>query len=408
MVAAGWGGFWLGQQKVNWTFEHWKPAVVINKQPDLTATSGRQTDFSQFWLVWDKLNQKYVDKSKLDSKKMVDGAISGMVAAVGDPYTVYLPFQQNKATKEDLGGAFEGVGMELGFSKDNQLIVVSPLEGSPAKAAGIKSGDFILRITDEKNKVDKTTEGIALPDAVSEIRGTKGTTVKLSLAREGVDKPFDVTLTRDTIVIKSVTLNWQNDNKVAWVKLMKFGERTQDEWNEAVTGIINQCGMDGKKCMGVVLDLRGNPGGYLEGAVYTAGEFLSAGKIVVTQQYGDGTKIDNAVQRNGRLLTIPVVVLVNKGSASAAEILSGALQDYKRVKIVGEQSFGKGSVQEPEDLGDGSGIHITVAKWLRPLGDWIDKKGITPDVVIKWDGSGAGLPKDDPQLQKAIEILSKV
>ena len=397
VLLAGFVGYRLGQWNTSLSIKNWKPALVKNQGPAANS-SAANVDFTLFWTVWDKMNAMYVDKNKLDSKKMVDGAIEGMVAAIGDPYTMYLPVTQNKETKEDLGGAFEGVGIQLGF-KDQRLAVMSPLDGSPAAKAGVKAGDLILKIVDQKNKVEKLTNGMTTFEAMKLIRGTKGTDVVLTLGREGNEKPFDVTLTRDTIVVKSVTLSFKDSNKgkkIALLKLSRFGDRTQDEWNEAVGSIIS----DGAK--GVVLDLRNNPGGYLEGAVYTAGEFLSPGDLVVTQQYGDGSKIENKVTRNGRVLTLPVVVLVNKGSASAAEILSGALQDHKRAKILGEQSFGKGSVQQPEDFPDGSGIHVTVAKWLRPSGDWIDHKGVTPDVVVK------GQEKEtdpDEQLNKALEML---
>ena len=402
VVLAGWMGFWLGEQKLKITYANWKPAVVVNTAAIMPGQPS-EGDFSLFWTVWDKVSKLYVDKADLDTKKMIDGAISGMVAAIGDPYTVYLPFQQNKETKEDLGGAFEGVGIQLGF-KDKQLAVQTPLDGSPAMKAGVKAGDLILKIKDEAKGIDQPTDGMALTGAVKLIRGTKGTKVKLMLFREGIDKPFEVELTRDTIVVKSVTIQYAD--KTAWVKLSRFGDRTREEWGTVVADVVANCLNQKEKCRGMVLDLRNNPGGYLEMAVYIAGEFLKADDLVVSQQYGDGTKTDNIVDRNGQLVDLPVVVLVNGGSASASEILAGALQDHRRAKVVGIKSFGKGSVQQPEDFADGSGIHVTVAKWLRPSGDWIDKKGITPDVTVAWEnGSDATGWENDPQLTKAIELL---
>lgn len=399
-------GYEFGQQRLKWSFEHWKPAVVVNKLPTM-AGKPSDADFALFWTVWDKMNAEYVDKTALDAVKMVNGAIAGMVAAVGDPYTVFLPPQENKEAKEDLGGSFEGVGIQLGF-RDGHLAVVSPLEGMPAIKAGVRAGDYILHIKDETKKIDKDTDGMSLPEAVKLIRGAKGTRVVLELLHNNNgEKSYTVNLTRETIVVKSVQLEMLN-NDVAWIKLTRFGDLTQDEWNTMVSSLGN--------VSGIVLDLRNNPGGYLEGAVYIAGEFLPAGKNVVSQQSGDGSKIDDAVKRNGRLLKEKLVVLVNKGSASASEILAGALQDYKRAKIVGEQSFGKGSVQQPEDFPGGAGLHVTIAKWLRPNGDWIDKKGITPDVIVKWEpdenaSDSADLPagrqdwKSDKQLLKAVELL---
>jgi len=401
MGLSGITGFWIGEQKLKIAIKNWKPAVVVNQSPAPTVSS--DVDFSLFWTVWEKVSDLYVDKSALDSKKMVDGAISGMVASLGDPYTVYLPVQQNKEAKEDLGGAFEGVGIQLGFDENNRLAVVTPLEGTPADKAGVKSGDLILRIVDEQKKVDTATDGMALPEAVKIIRGVGGTKVKLTMYREGADKPYDVELTRETIVVKSVTVEYKEykGKKVAWLKLTRFGDRTREEWNEKVNEIISRQ----DEITGVVLDVRNNPGGYLEMAVFTAAEFLPVGKTVVTQQYGDGSGMENKVERNGRLLKTPLTVLVNKGSASASEILAGALQDHGRAQVVGEQSFGKGSVQQPEDFADGSGVHVTVAKWLRPSGEWLDKKGVKPDFEVKPLEAEEGQIVDDVQLNKAIEEL---
>lgn len=405
IALSAYAGFLFGERRLQLSFKNWRQPVTFNRSAVLDQAKERQGDFSQFWEVWDRLNAQYVDKTLLDSDKMIQGAISGMVSALGDPYTVYLPPQQNKTSKEELGGEFSGVGLQLGF-KDKQLAVVAPLDGTPGFKAGIKSGDLIVRITDTAKKVDRTTQGMSLPEAVDLIRGDKGTRVKLTLVREGTAQPFDVDLTRDTIVVKSVALDFKtkNNKPVAVIKLSQFGDRTQDEWNSAVSQIVDKCGTKGEKCEGMVLDLRNNPGGYLESAVYVAGEFLTPGKIVVTQQYGDGSRTDHKVDRNGRLLTIPMVVMVNGGSASAAEILSGSLQDHRRAKIIGEQSFGKGSVQQPEDFPDGAGVHITIAKWLLPSGNWVDKQGITPDVKIE----SVVNPADetlDVQLNKAIEVL---
>jgi len=392
VVLAGYAGFVVGEQKLRVEIRNWKLEVSNQEVP-----KNRTADFSLFWQVWDRLEENYVDKGALDGQKMVDGAISGMVSSLGDPYTVFLPLTQNKEAKEELNGSFEGVGIQLGF-KDKRLVVIAPLDGTPAYNAGVKAGDLIDRIQDEAKKVDRQTDGLALPEAVSLIRGPKGTPVVLTLVREGKDEPFEVKLLRDTIVVKSVTVEIKDN--VAHLKLNRFGDRTQDEWSTAVGQIVS------KNVKGIVLDLRNNPGGYLDGAVWIAGEFLPAGKLVVTQQYGDGTKTDLKVSRNGRLLKNKLVVLVNEGSASAAEILAGAIQDYKRAKIIGVKSFGKGSVQQPDDFPDGSGIHITIARWLRPSGEWIDKKGIIPDVEIKAEtATDSSQLQEDIQLKKAIEML---
>lgn len=397
-VIAGYIGFLFGKQQLSWQFYNYKPAIIVNKEPEIT----KEADFSMFWTVWDKLGQEYVDKKALDPKKMIEGAIAGMVSSLGDPYTVYLPPTQNKDAKADLAGEFGGVGIQLGY-KNNVLAVVTPVPDTPAERAGVKAGDLILHIKDVEKKIDLDTDKMAIVTAVSYIRGKKGTAVSLTLAREGVKTPIVVDLIRDTIIDKSVTLKII-DEKIAHLRLSKFGDRTPAEWQEAIAKIGN---------MPIVLDLRNNPGGYLEGSVYIASEFLSPGKLVVVQQAGDGSKLEHKVTRKGTLLKNKLVVLVNEGSASAAEILSGALKDHTRAKIVGVKTFGKGSVQSPEDFPDGSGVHITVARWLRPNGDWIDKKGIEPDVKIEAEKIDESKPRDtaseeqnDVQLKKAIELLN--
>ena len=391
LLLVGYVGFLFGKQQLQWSFKNYKPSIVLNKEVPAQINA----DFSMFWVVWDKLAREYVDKKALDPAKMVQGAISGMVSALGDPYTVYLPPILNKETKADLAGEFEGVGIQLGY-KENILAVIAPLPGTPAEKAGVRPGDLILHIKDDQKNIDQNTDKMSISQAVAMIRGPKNTTVQLTLAREGTKEPIKVDLIRETIINKSVTLKIieNNSQKVAHLNLNQFGDRTQNEWQEVISQIGN---------LPIVFDLRNNPGGYLEGAVYIASEFIPAGKTVVTQVDGVGNKQDLKSDRTGRLLKNKMVVLVNEGSASAAEILSGALQDYKRAKIIGVKSFGKGSVQMPQDFSDGSGIHITVARWLRPSGGWIDKKGIIPDVEVK--AEKIDQDQVDVQLQKAIQIV---
>ena len=363
----------------------------------VSMTQGRDVDFAQFWQVWDRVHALYVDQAALDPQKLIQGATAGMVSSLGDPYTVYLTPEQNKDAKADLGGSFEGVGIQLGFV-DKQLAVVAPLEGTPAKIAGVRAGDLITHIKDERNKVDQDTVGLTLPQAVALIRGPGGTHVELTLVREGVLEPIVVDLVRQTIQVKSAEVEFVGE--FAWLKLNRFGDKTKQEWDEAVNQIV------ARDSRGIILDVRNNPGGYLDGSIYIASEFLAKGKVVVIQQSGDNNKEEAKVVRDGKLLDIPVVVLVNEGSASAAEILAGALQDHARAIIVGVKSFGKGSVQQPEDFSDGAGVHVTIAKWLTPKGVWIDKNGIVPEIEVKIDPTlEIKTPEDDPQLQKAIEFL---
>lgn len=353
-------------------------------------------NFDLFWETWNKLQERYVDQKKLDPKKMYMGAIKGMVASVEDPYTFFLTPDENKQTKDDLGGKFEGIGAQLGL-KDNRIIIIAPLKKSPAEISGVKPGDYI-------NKVDGVaTTKWTLSQAVSKIRGPKNTKVKLTIERNS--KEIDITIVRQQIIVASVELTYEKN--IAILKVNQFGDNTNEEWNKAVEEISKK--YKNKQVAGLVLDLRDNPGGYLESSVYLASEFLPLGKLVVRQEatiYGDK---EYRVSRIGILKEILVVVLINKGSASASEILAGALRDHNRAQLVGEKSFGKGSVQEALDLKEGAGLHVTVAKWILPNGDWINSKGIEPKFkVINEIKEGNTITKEvDKQLEKAIELLTK-
>lgn len=370
----------------------------VNSPSQDAATSA---DFSRFWEVWKRLEKSYVDPSKLDYAEMTWGATQGLAQSLGDPYTQYLPPEENKTANEDLNGSFFGVGIELGY-RDGTLAVVAPIAKSPAEMAGVKAGDLILHIKDDKKKLDVDTVGMSLSTAVTNIRGEKGSPITLTLYRDGGDKSFEVSIVRDEIVVPSVELSFveRGGKKYAHLELHKFGGRTDKEWSSKVSEII------AARPAGVILDLRNNPGGYLDGAVYVTSEFLKQG--VVVKQEGRSSSETYSVDRKGSLTEIPLTVLINKGSASASEITAGALQDNKRAKIVGEQSFGKGTVQEVQDLSDGSSLHVTVAKWILPSGRWIGKEGITPDVKAEDLPAQAGNleTKDvDEQLEAAIDAL---
>jgi len=386
-------GYKLGEYQANQKKVERPAYNIVNVK---NKAEEKNVDFSLFWETWDKVEQKFIDRKKLDPKKMFYGAIKGLVASLEDPYTFFLTPEENKQSKDDLQGKFEGIGAQLGM-KNGRVIVVAPLKNSPAEKAGVKAGDFI-------NKVDdNSTKGWSLTYAVSKIRGPKGTKVKLTLEREG--KALEVIITRDQINVPSIELSYEK--KIAILKLNQFGENTIDEWDKAVFEIKNK--WTRKEILGMVLDLRDNPGGYLEGSVYLASEFLPTGKTVVKQESTTFTNKDYKVLRQGELLDIPLVVLINKGSASASEILAGALRDYKRAKLVGEKSFGKGSVQEAVDLKEGAGLHVTVAKWILPNGDWINSKGIEPEIKVENEIKEGNTPtrSDDKQLDTALEILLK-
>lgn len=372
------------------------PRVVKDFLGSPSQDAVQAADFGKFWEVWRRLEKAYVDPSKLDYAEMTWGAMEGLAQSLGDPYTQYLPPEENKVATEQLNGTFFGVGIELGY-REETLAVVAPIAKSPAERAGIKAGDLILHIKDEKKQVDIDTRGMTLPTAVSHIRGDRGTEVILTMYRDGREGTFEVKLVRDEIVVPTVELAFVTNGgkSYAHLALNRFGGRTDREWEEAVAEIIS------KRPAGVVLDLRNNPGGYLDGAVYVSSEFLAEGVIV--RQEGRNSSETYRVNRNGSLVSIPLVVLINKGSASASEIVAGALQDNKRAKVVGEQSFGKGTVQEVQDLSDGSSLHVTVAKWILPSGSWIGEKGVTPDVVVEEVVAKEGETEVDEQLNKALE-----
>lgn len=383
-------GYRLGTEGVTAQIKEFRPEFKIDNRVPKTPPPA---DFSLFWEVWNRVSSQYVDKTKIDPQKMVWGAISGMVAGIGDPYTVFLPPQQNRESKESLNGSFEGIGAQLGI-KENKIIVVAPIAGAPAEKAGLRAGDWIISVDGAE------TYNWTLPETVGKIRGPKGTSVTLTILHQNETKPADYKISRDVITIKSVEVKYieaTGSGKIAHLRLTRFGEDTDNDWNNIITEIAAD-----KDLKGLVLDLRNNPGGYLQSAVYTASEFLKQGLLVVKQDNNNGTSEEYLVRRQGKLLEIPLVVLINKGSASASEILAGALKDHKRAKLVGEQSFGKGSVQESQDLSGGAGLHVTISKWLLPLGDWINGKGLTPEVKIENDEKQ---PDVDLQLETAIKQI---
>lgn len=401
-------GYYFGVNKINFDWKNFKPKITVaSKAPPSNITSN--VSFDQFWIVWQKLESDYYDKTKLDSQKMLNGAISGMVGSLDDPFTVYLPPVQNDNFKEGLAGQFQGIGAELGL-KDKQIIVISPLKGSPAIKAGIKAGDYILAVD------GNTTANWNLSQAVEKIRGQKGTSVTLTTLDKEKKNEKEVKIVRDVITVKSVDA-WVKkvkdiegikldknlgEQNIAYITLSQFGDNTNAEWLSA----INQLNLDinkAKGVKGVVFDLRNNPGGYLTDAVFIASEFLKEGSDVVFQEE-NGEQNAMKSNRRGLLTETPVIILINKGSASAAEIVAGALRDHNRATLVGETSFGKGTIQQAEDLGAGAGLHVTIAKWLTPNKTWVHEKGLTPDITV---ALSAKEPDRDLQLERAIQELVK-
>ncbi|MEP7163020.1 MAG: S41 family peptidase, partial [Candidatus Moraniibacteriota bacterium] len=358
-----------------------------------TENQDKTIDFSLFWRVWELLKEKFVDKDKLDAKALFYGAIDGMLAATGDPYTTFFSPKENKEFQEDLAGSFEGIGAEMAL-KDNILTIVTPLDDSPAKKAGLLPGDQIIKISDE------LTSTLSLSGAVDKIRGPRGTSVALTIFRDGEDTTREITVTRDIIIVKSVKVEMKEDG-IAFIRLSQFGDNAVEEFQKAVTDLKHG---DTK---GIVLDLRNNPGGFLDAAVKIAGTFLPDKTVVVQEE--DSNKKRESLRSEGKpeFGNIPIVVLINEGSASASEILAGALRENRPdVTLVGKKSFGKGSVQELIPVGKDTSVKITVAHWLTPNGNQINKVGISPDVEVGISKEDAE-QKHDSQLERALEILKE-
>lgn len=408
IILAGILGYFVGTNHIQASWQNYNPQITVTSKEPPSGISN--VDMTMFWVVLEKLETDYYDQSVVKPQDMVNGAIEGMVSSLNDPFTVFLPPTSNTAFQQQISGQFGGIGAELGM-QNNQVIVIAPLDGSPAQKAGIKAGDVILKV--DKNIV----AGIDLNEVVSEIKGPKGTPVKLTVLHKGASTSTVITIIRDTINVKSV-FSWVKEvkdidginqtsllkqhatDKVAYIRLSEFGEQSDQEWSKIVTNIASQMAKD-KSVKGVVLDLRDNPGGLLTDAVYIGSEFISKG-VIVQQEDGKGNITQLSVNRKGLLTNVPLVVLIDGGSASASEIVSGALRDHQRAKLVGEQSFGKGTVQEALDLGNGAGLHVTIAKWLTPNGTWVHQKGLTPDVIVHLDPKD---PSRDTQLEQGIETL---
>lgn len=377
-------GFYLGKK------ENQLPSVdrvtgLDNKEEGKPA----DVDFSIFWDGWKVIEDQYVGKGNLDREKMVHGALQGLLGALDDPYSVFFPPDESKKFIEDVSGSFEGIGAEIGM-RNKQLTIIAPLKGSPAERAGLKTGDFILRIN------DTDTPNIALEEAVSKIRGPKGSEVTLLIMREGFDKPEEFKLKRG--VIKVPVLSLEMKDGVNYLQLYSFSRDSSAEFRKAVRQ-IQQSGSSR-----LVLDLRNNPGGYLDAAQDIASQFIPWGDPIVIEEYGNGTRETLKSRGYNSLRNVKVVVLINEGSASASEILAGALRDNLGVKLVGQKSFGKGSVQDVEELKDGSSVKITIAKWLTPKGYTIAEVGLEPDVKVDMP-EGENPDNKDPQLDKALEMV---
>lgn len=351
-------------------------------------------DFSLFWDSYSTLKENFIHTDRIKNDAVVYGAIKGMTEALEDPYTTFFDPEEAKMFQQDLTGSFDGIGVEIGI-KNDLLTVVAPLEGTPGEKAGLEPGDAIVKINGQD------TSGMSTEKAVTLIRGKKGTVVTLNIFREGWDITKDIEIVRDTITVPSIKLTIKDKN-IAYIQIFQFSEALATDFPVIAKNII-----DGP-VEKIILDLRGNPGGYLDVAQWMAGWFLPAGKIVTIEDYGDSRE-QNILKTDGNssLSNYPMVILINGGSASASEILAGTLRDNRGIKLIGEKSFGKGSVQNVVTMPGGSFLKITIANWLTPKGDSITEVGLTPDVKIDITEQDREQKKDS-QLDKALEIIKNI
>lgn len=366
------------------------PFLTTSAQPGVAGTPTELTDeFAPFWEAWDLVHKEYVDQP-VDDQTLAYGAIKGMLQALGDRHTGYETPAESEILFSDASGELEGIGAEVA-AKGDYVEIISPLPGSPAEAAGILPGDLIVGVNGED------IAGQDLFTVITKVRGPAGTQVLLKIMREGEADPLEFEITRAKIVIPSVESRML-DGEIGYVKINSFGDKTAEELKTQLKALMDQ------NPKGLVLDLRGNPGGYRDAAIEVASQFIGDG-LVMIQRYGDGREEQFAAEPGGLAIDVPLVVLINKGSASASEIVAGAIQDRGRGQIVGEQSYGKGTVQDWRPLSNNQGsVRITIARWLTPDERSIDKTGITPDTEVALTKEDREA-KRDPQLDAAVTLL---
>ena len=373
-------------------------SATITRVENATEEGLSDVDFAPFWRAWNLINEKYVPASTtaktVDNQEKVWGAIGGLAESLGDPYTVFFPPVESKLFESDIRGNFEGVGMEV-VAKDGAITVIAPLKNSPASRAGIIAGDRIIKIG------SKETVNLSTEDAVQLIRGPKGTQVTLTIFRNGTKEPFEMKVTRDVIDIPTIDTR-ELPGGIFVIELYSFSASSPNLFRAALREFI----LSGNDKL--ILDLRGNPGGYLEAAIDMASWFLPSSAVVVKEDFSINR--DEKVYRSKGYDIfrddLKFVILVDGGSASASEILAGALSEHGRAILVGDKTFGKGSVQELVDITPETSLKITIARWLTPNGLSISQDGIEPKFVVKYSVADREANRD-PQLDKAIEILSK-
>jgi carboxyl-terminal processing protease len=383
-------GFYAGEKNSRQNI----PASILN------ATSTEESvNMTPFWEAWGILEDKFAPSSSstptISSQSKIWGAIQGLTASYGDPYTVFFPPVESKAFGEEISGSFGGVGMEIGISIDGVLTVVAPLKGTPAEAAEVKSGDKIIMIG------DKSAVGMTTDEAIKLIRGEPGTNVVVTFRREGAKESLTKTLTRALIEIPTVNTKTL-DNGIFVIELYNFSANSPSIFRSALRKFV-ESGSDK-----LILDLRNNPGGYLEAALDMASWFLPTGKLVVTEDFGGKRENIEYRSKGYDIFTdkLKFAILINGGSASASEILSGALREYNKAILIGEKTFGKGSVQELVPVTSDTSLKITVAHWLTPMGNSISNGGLTPDIEVKLTPENTK-NDNDPQLKAAVDYLIK-
>ncbi len=366
------------------------PIAVVRSVLPGNSTASTPPEFGVFWEAWNIIHKDFYGAIP-DNKTLTYGAIRGALKLLNDPHTVFIEPRGTQQQNEQLRGDFEGIGAQVNQVQDN-VVIVAPIPGSPAEKAGIKAGDIILKVNDQDVK------GKSVDDVVALIRGPKGTQVKVTVMRVGQDQPLVFTITRAKIDLPSVVWRME-ENNIGYVHLNIFGEKSKDEIVNAVKDLKS------KGAKALIFDLRDNPGGYLQSAIDVASQFIKDGAVAYERDKSGREQQFNAAG-NGIWTEGPLVVLINKGSASASEITSGAIQDRKRAILLGDTSFGKGSVQAVHELSDKSSIHVTIAEWLTPNKRQISGKGLTPDVAIPIspDDQKAG---NDTQLKQAIQYLKE-
>ncbi|WP_436114602.1 S41 family peptidase [Peribacillus frigoritolerans] len=366
-------------------------ALTFGDEKVESLAPDKHAEFEKLYSTYDKIKDDYYEE--VDEEKLVDGAINGMIKSLDDPYSAYMDKKEASSFHESISSSFEGIGAEI-QEQDGKIMVVSPIKGSPAEKAGVKPNDIILSVD------GKSVEGLSSSEAVLKIRGEKGTKVDLSISRAGESEPIELTIKRDTIPIETVYAEMLDDG-VAKIQVTSFSEHTVQELKTALEE------MSKKDMKGLVLDLRGNPGGLLDQAIEMASLFIPNGKVVLQVEDRSGKK-DVYKSENDGELKIPVVVLIDDGSASASEIVAAAVSESADIPLIGIKSFGKGTVQTAQDFKDGSNFKYTAAKWLTPEGNWIHKKGIKPDITVKLPDY-ASLPYISPDKElKASDSSSEV